>query len=75
MNTDNILFPKEVRVICLPFSRQSYPDIVENAISFRKYVDEKAEKFPELFPKEFNEGQSTFQAFKAMDQAYQNRKI
>ena len=56
MNTDNILLPKEVRVICLPFSRSSYPDIVENADLFRKYVDEKVEQFPELFPKDIKNG-------------------
>ena len=56
MKTCPVKLPKETRIICLPFSRASYPSIVEDPKLFRNYLDEKIARFPELFPKEIEEG-------------------
>jgi len=56
VKTCPVKLPKEIRVICLPFPRAGYPSIVENAVLFRNDLDEKIARFPELFPKEIEEG-------------------
>ena len=42
--------------ICLPFRPEGYLEIVHNAVLFRKYVDDRIEIFPELFPAEIANG-------------------
>jgi hypothetical protein len=56
MKTDNIPLPKETRVICLPYSKSDYSNIIENTDLFRKDLDEKIKAFPELFPKDIKDG-------------------
>ncbi|BCG63839.1 MAG: hypothetical protein methR_P1576 [Methyloprofundus sp.] len=56
MKTSPVKLPKETRIICLPFSRTSYPNIVETPELFRHELDEKITRFPELFPKEIEQG-------------------
>ena len=56
MKTSPVKLPKETRIICLPFSRASYPNIVNSPELFRHELDEKIARFPELFPKEIKQG-------------------
>jgi hypothetical protein len=56
MKTDKIPHPKETRIICLPYSRSDYSNIVKNANLFRQDLDEKIKAFPELFPKDIKYG-------------------
>lgn len=45
------------KTICLPFpSEDFYEKCIEEGEIFRQYLEEKYEKHPELFPKEFSQG-------------------
>ena len=49
-------FKYQNRIICLPFDKQTYYDIVKDASKFRASLDEFIEQFPQLFPAEMTEG-------------------
>ena len=42
--------------ICLPVSKDTYLDIVDDPGRFRRWLDETSQRWPELFPKAFAQG-------------------
>ena len=49
-------FKYQDRVICLPFDKESYYDIVKDANKFRASLNKFIEQFPQLFPIEITQG-------------------
>jgi len=49
-------FKYQNRVICLPFDKKIYDDIVKDANKFRASLDKFIEQYPELFPQEITQG-------------------
>ena len=59
-------FKYQNRVICLPFDKKIYYDIVKDANKFRASLDEFIKQFPQLFPAEIKNWGTplfTFQLF------------
>jgi hypothetical protein len=42
--------------ICLPLSKEAYPDVVGDPERFRRWLDQSFRDYPELFPKAFAHG-------------------
>jgi len=56
MNTQATRHPKETRVICLPLDQKNYLQVSNDAVLFRRALDEQIKCFPELFPKDIGQG-------------------
>ena len=63
------------RTICLPFSQENYLSNVTNAKDFRKCIDERVERFPELFPPEINKGYKMKDSYFSKKQKFDLRRI
>ena len=53
---DNISTLKKNRTICLPFTQENYEKNVEDPARFRKCLDDRMKRYPELFPHEMLNG-------------------
>ncbi len=49
-------FKYQNRIICLPFDKEDYPEIVKEANKFRAFVDKLIGQFPQLFPPKITQG-------------------
>ena len=53
---NRLKLPRGAKTICIPFERESYPEVVSDQARFRRVVDEASARHPELFPRAMGEG-------------------
>ena len=56
MKTEAKITNRKNRVICLPFTKDAYDEVLQDTSKFRGYIDEIVGKHPELFPIEIFDG-------------------
>jgi len=56
LGSENASLPRGSKTICLPCDEAEYMQAFENLDDFRKLLDDRVEKHPELFPKDIAQG-------------------